>query len=189
MTRIKKGLKGWVQVQVRSLFGDPRPGELSAVAVGDAAASGGAVPATAVPGAAKARAGACPAAARWLPLWALVALIGLAVGVRLARDWQLPLPFCWLRALTGIPCPACGCTRSLLAWAHLDPGSALRFNPLFFVGCLGVVAWATVWTLERITGIEWLPRLTRAAHRLPVRWILAGLATLNWLYLCRHLPK
>ena len=188
MTRITKGLKGWVRLQVRSLVGAPRPRELAA-AVGGSAASDGPRPVTVIPGAAPARAGARSAAVRWLPLWALGTLIGLVVCLRFAWDLRLPLPFCWLRALTGVPCPACGCTRSLVAWAHLDPGSALRFNPLFFVGCLGVLAWATVWTLERITGIEWLPRLAKAAHRLPVRWILAGLATVNWLYLCRHLPK
>lgn len=36
---------------------------------------------------------------------------------------------CPLRALTGVPCPLCGMTTSVVATVHLDVGDALAANP------------------------------------------------------------
>jgi hypothetical protein len=41
------------------------------------------------------------------------------------------LPFvCQFRSLTGLPCPGCGLTRSLVAAGHLDPASSLAYHRL-----------------------------------------------------------
>lgn len=127
--------------------------------------------------------------AEWQPFWALLSLVGLGFGLRLAVQWQVPLPFCWLRKLTGIPCPGCGCTRSLLAWSHFDLVGALRFNPLFFLACLGVGGWALVWGAGLLTNRSWAAALEQQARRRPLGRILAFLAVLNWLYLWLSLPK
>lgn len=131
--------------------------------------------------------------ARWpgraRPLGVLLALAGLAVAVRFAFYWQLPLPFCLLRALTGIPCPACGCTRSLLAWSHWDVSAAFRFNPLFAGGCVMVIAWGALGLLDLLTRKSWAQRAERLTQRRPVRLAVVGLAALNWIYLCLNLPK
>ena len=37
---------------------------------------------------------------------------------------------CTFRYLTGIPCPACGTTRSLLSLLTLNPGAYVRYNPM-----------------------------------------------------------
>jgi len=53
---------------------------------------------------------------------------------------------CIFRRLTGVPCPGCGLTRSVVATAHLDIATALSFHvfgPLFFVICLTVFGLAT----------------------------------------------
>lgn len=53
----------------------------------------------------------------------------------------MPLPGCPLRALTGIPCPSCFLTRSVLATFHGDLGEALElhlFGPPLVVGGLAV---------------------------------------------------
>jgi hypothetical protein len=57
-----------------------------------------------------------------------IALLMLGVG------WMLPIlsfaPDCVFKGLTGIPCPTCGSTRSVVHLAHGDILSALAMNPL-----------------------------------------------------------
>ena len=113
----------------------------------------------------------------------------LALAANLAMRWQLPMPFCALRKLTGIPCPACGSTRSLLAWTHLDPVAAFLFNPLFFLACAGVALWTIAWLCERIIRQPLLSSGAKAMSRFPVLRIAVILAVANWIYLCLTLPK
>ena len=57
-----------------------------------------------------------------------IALLMLGVG------WLLPIlsfaPDCVFKGLTGIPCPTCGSTRSVVHLARGDILSALTMNPL-----------------------------------------------------------
>lgn len=123
------------------------------------------------------------------PLFFLLLLAGAGLAANLALRWEIPLPFCGLREFTGIPCPACGSTRSLLAWTHLDPLAAFRFNPLFFLVCIGVASWAALTVLERITRFNWVTQLQQVSERLP-RWrIFLGALIANWLYLYLTLPR
>lgn len=123
------------------------------------------------------------------PIWFLSGLGAAALAINLALRWHVPLPFCLLREWTGIPCPACGSTRSLLAWSHLDPLGALRFNPLFFLACLGLILWTGAGLAERITRAPLRERLrTMTARRLSVSLAL-GLVALNWVYLYLTLPR
>jgi hypothetical protein len=125
----------------------------------------------------------------WQP-WFLVA--GLALGatlVRFALHLHVPLPFCMLRRVTGVPCPACGSTRSLIAWTHFDPLEAFLFNPLFFVLTLGVAGWAGAVLADRWCGTRWLPRLQTLQGRWFSLRLLIPLIVANWLYLCLTLPK
>jgi len=126
---------------------------------------------------------------RRLPLWIGLAFVLLAFGVHLAARWQLPFPQCLLRKFTGVPCPTCGCTRSLLAWSDLDLAAAFRFNPLFFVLCLGLLAWLGLWCVERLTGRAWLERWGARVRRGPIWKVFIALAVVNWLYLCLKLPR
>ncbi len=48
-------------------------------------------------------------------------------------------PQCPFRMLTGIPCPTCGATRSLIQLAHGDITAALMMNPLVAAGILVAV--------------------------------------------------
>jgi hypothetical protein len=123
------------------------------------------------------------------PVLALGGLVGATALVHLATRWQLPLPPCWLRKLTGIPCPSCGCTRSLAAWANGDVEQALRFNPLFFALCVGLVLWLAVWLAEKSFGRKILADWRGRTRRWPWWGMGAVLLVLNWLYLCLTLPK
>ena len=116
-------------------------------------------------------------------------MAALAVVVRFALLGQWSLPQCWLRKLTGIPCPSCGCTRSLAAWTTLDLGHALRFNPLFFLLCVAVLAWSALWLVERFSQRTFLDGFRARVKYWPWWKIGAALLVSNWLYLCLTLPK
>lgn len=124
-----------------------------------------------------------------LPLWFGIGFVGLVVTARVATQWHLPYPECWLRKLTGLPCPSCGCTRGLLAWSQLDLAQAFFFNPLFFLLCVGVLAWCVVAAAEKLAGRAWLSHWRSRFGRWSVWRIALVLIALNWLYLCLTLPK
>jgi len=124
-----------------------------------------------------------------LPLWLGGSGGVLAFAAPLLQSGRIPWPSCLFRKFTGVPCPTCGCTRSLAAWTRLDLGEALRFNPLFFALCLLLLGWLGVWCAERLTGRTWIEPWRVRAQSWPVWRTLAGLAALNWVYLVFTLPK
>ena len=54
---------------------------------------------------------------------------------------------CPIRLTTGIPCPACGTTRSIAAITEGNFDDALRFNPLGFA----VIFFALLWAIKPAT--------------------------------------
>lgn len=127
------------------------------------------------------------------PRYVFLAIVPALAMAPLTAKWVLdlglPFPVCMFRKLTGIPCATCGCTRSLAAWADLDPGRAFLLNPLFFCVCLVLMFWLGTSGLERLSGRTLLPNLRNGIRRV-FKWRL-GLALLavNWLYLCLKLPR
>ena len=114
---------------------------------------------------------------------------GFALVARLSLTEPLLLPRCWFREFTGIPCPTCGCTRSLAAWTRLDPVAACQFNPLFFLACLAWLGWVLWRVMARFTGRTLRSRGPGRLNQWPF-WILGlVLLALNWVYLCLELPK
>lgn len=123
------------------------------------------------------------------PLWLTLGAVVLALSTHLATLWRLPLPQCFLRKYAGIPCPTCGCTRSLQAWAQFDLAAALRFNPLFFLLCATLLAWLVAWAAERISGRPLFAGWRGRARRWALGRIFLALAVVNWVYLCLTLPR
>jgi hypothetical protein len=84
---------------------------------------------------------------------------GLALLV-LAAAWLPPVlvlvPECVFKGLTGIPCPTCGATRSVVHLSHGDIAAALFMNPL---SVLFMIAAVTYFLYCLITLIFGLPRL------------------------------
>lgn len=97
---------------------------------------------------------------------------------------------CGLRAATGLPCLACGGTRSVQALARGEWLTALKFNPLVVVGVSAAVIWFAVavwraWRWDPASSVATRGRWNR------VRWALIALAVaavLNWIYLWKYLP-
>lgn len=124
-----------------------------------------------------------------LPVCVVAGLAILSLAGQFATRWNIPLPPCLFRKVTGLPCFSCGCTRSLTAWSHFDLAAAFRFNPLFFLLCVSAVVWLALWSVEKLSGRRLLDPV-RALIRRRTTWAaLAALVLLNWGYLCLTLPR
>jgi Protein of unknown function (DUF2752) len=96
----------------------------------------------------------------------------------------LPWPKCWFRQLTGLPCPTCGATRSVLSFVHWNLGDAICLNPLLFLcyaGTLVLDLYCTFVLLFRLPRLR-LPRQpARIKYRLCILVVVA--IAMNWIYL------
>lgn len=86
-----------------------------------------------------------------LPLFALAARF---------LPWHRVPSVCMFYHVTGLPCPSCGMTRSVLALTRLDFRDAIAFNPLgpVFVGIF--ILWWVLSVYQMATGrrvylLEW----------------------------------
>ena len=87
-----------------------------------------------------------------------------------------------MKALTSVPCPACGSGRATLALARLDLSAAFVSNPLFSAAALlfvagGVVAFALALSGRGVREPRTLPFALR------VGLVLAVVANWTWLLL------
>ena len=79
---------------------------------------------------------------------AILALVGAAAWLTLG----LPVPGCAMKEWTGVPCPTCGSTRLVRALANGHWLEAWSWNPLVFLGLVGLVAWAIASAVRRLLG-------------------------------------
>ncbi len=118
-------------------------------------------------------------------LWLSVSLAGMALLAlgQVSSQFEIPVPLCPLKHITGIPCPTCGGTRALRALGQGAVLAALRWNPLVTIAalvlipCLVYAAVVTLFGWPRVR-VQLAPsdqRLLRAAA-----WV-AILA--NWAFL------
>lgn len=120
-------------------------------------------------------------------LKSVLLLLALMLVARVALHFQLPMPPCPLRALTDVPCPFCGSTRTFAALAQLNFATALRLNPLVCIGACGATA---LWLLTMARAEKFSEWLRRMRARAGVwKWLLAAALAGNWVYLWFHLPR
>jgi len=123
--------------------------------------------------------------ARGPALGTLFGLI-LLLGVALAAFWLhlgLPQPNCQFRGWTGLPCPTCGTTRMAEAVFDGDVLGALSWNPMVFLGLLGVAAWAVWVTGRRVLGLSDVRIILDASERRIVRFTAVIALLSAWAYL------
>ena len=64
--------------------------------------------------------------------------------LHLGKSSELHMQLCWIKATTGIPCPACGTTRAVDALMHGHFWEAMQINPFGFPVLLLMVG-SPVW--------------------------------------------
>jgi len=107
-------------------------------------------------------------------------LATLAIGL-LHLD-HLGVSLCYVKTLTGLPCPTCGSTRVLGRLFAGDLAGALAMNPLAALAALAVAGWgaadAALLPSRRALSVAVEPPLGNALRLAVVVAILA-----NWAYL------
>lgn len=113
---------------------------------------------------------------RWTDLPLVLSALGLTAGAILWLHSR-GIALCPFHAVTGLPCPLCGGTRSVVALFTGDPVLSLKYNPLV---CIGSVLFPA-YVFARLAG----ERSRRAVDRLsPVLEVaLAVAVVMNWVYL------
>jgi hypothetical protein len=116
-------------------------------------------------------------------LWLMVGGTSLCLlGVALATP-GIQLPRCVFKTITGLPCPTCGVTRTIIALSRGDLSRALFMNPLAAVACGAGVLYLLYAGIVLALG---LPRLRPTVSSIGARRIrIAAVATLavNWAWL------
>ncbi|MBI4324027.1 MAG: DUF2752 domain-containing protein [Chloroflexi bacterium] len=123
------------------------------------------------------------------PAWLFLGMVAAAAFLQIAVRWNLPLPQCGFRQWTGAPCPFCGSARALLAWSHLDVGTAFCFNPLAALLCAGIGLWFVLWAGDRLLRTRWQTWAARQLQQGRLRMVLAVMVLVNWLYVLLSLPR
>lgn len=114
-------------------------------------------------------------------IYGVIAILALvAARVLPVQDILLSCPF---REATGIPCPSCGMTRSLVHLAHGDLAGSLTLNPLFSMAMMTALFLFFAGSSRLLFSRS---RITLAHTRREGAFLRAGLACLflvNWIYL------
>jgi len=109
--------------------------------------------------------------------------VGLIFYYFLGKDW-ISVPACIIYKETGLYCPACGGTRSVLALLHGDIREALWFHPVVPYTCV-------IYGSYLLT--ETFFRLTKSRSVIPIKFwkgcILLGLFLLVVHILLRNVLK
>jgi len=117
-------------------------------------------------------------------IYGTIALLAL-IAARLLPVQDM-LPSCAFKAFTGIPCPTCGTTRSLICLAHGDLPGAIGLNP---VASLAIIA-AILLFVHDMAALISGSRITVSVTLREARWISSGAAVAllaDWIYLAANL--
>lgn len=109
-----------------------------------------------------------------------VAPVGSVYPFVMAHTGGQGLP-CPLRTLTGVPCPFCGLTTATVALAHGNWAAAAAANPLAYLAAGLAIGTAPV-LLARAAGRAATPRAWSAAACRRVRWSVAVMVALSWVF-------
>lgn len=116
-------------------------------------------------------------------LWLLVGGASVCLlGVALATP-GIQLPRCAFKTITGLPCPTCGVTRTVIALSRGDIARGVAMNPLAALAC---VVGAVYLLYAAAVLIFRLPRLRPTLTAIDARLLRIAAVTalaVNWLWL------
>jgi len=124
-------------------------------------------------------------------LYGLMALFCVAgytwLYLHIDKSWSTHVgTVCILKRTTGIPCPSCGSTRSILSLLHGDLVAALLWNPfgyLIFAGLLIVPFWMMHDVIRKQrTLLTVYQNMESLLQRRIVTWPLVIMVLLNWCW-------
>ncbi|NLP12790.1 DUF2752 domain-containing protein [bacterium] len=98
-------------------------------------------------------------------------------------DLDTLVPPCLFRMWTGLPCPACGATRSGIFLSRLAFKDAFFANPLFFVLYLALAAWGFNSIIGALFGKNSRLVLNKRESDIGRHVVLPAVLLLNWLFL------
>ncbi|HXY54946.1 MAG TPA: DUF2752 domain-containing protein [Nitrospirota bacterium] len=92
-------------------------------------------------------------------------------------------PSCVFKGLTGVPCPTCGATRSVVHFAHGELSASLSLNPLVPL-CLVIASIIFFYSLTTlILGIPRIGIILSDREKNIARAAMIALVLANWCYL------
>ena len=107
-------------------------------------------------------------------LWGILMLALEAIG----RTYHVNTSICLLKRFTGMPCPACGGTRSFVRLLHGDLPGAAAFNPLAVIVLFVVAAVLAI----RLTARRQVQVQLGSFERVAAVTVMTALIILNWAY-------
>jgi hypothetical protein len=114
--------------------------------------------------------------------------VALLLGACIPLAWITAGPsLCPFKVITGLPCPGCGMTRSVVALLHGDLAVSAYYHPLGLPFVLAMLALAIVdargWWRGSRPGRPSLPSswLLERVMSSPAPWVAIGVLTLVWV--------
>lgn len=92
-------------------------------------------------------------------------------------------PSCVFKGLTGIPCPTCGTTRSVVYLSQGDAANALVMNPLATLGLMAAVAYFFYSVITLLFNLPKLSFLLTNREKTAIRSGVIMLFLAQWAYL------
>ena len=99
-----------------------------------------------------------------------MAATGLILVAGNALGWHLWV--CMFHEITGLPCPGCGLTRGMTAFARGDVQQALHWHPFTPVFALGLVLMVVVTVLREPQRTKVLDMMARIEARTGITFVL-----------------
>jgi len=122
-----------------------------------------------------------------LRFYRLIFLFGfiLLVYITMAfKGWAFNV--CWIKTITGIPCPTCGGTRALMAITHGDFWMAWQYNPIGYFYLLALLVGIPLLIYDLIVKQEVLFKLNtlfiQSITKTYPKVFLIGVIIINWAW-------